>query len=69
MVRRILLFTETLYFPVCGFQIKYADDDSTAFWAVGIQQTPIAARAESCGKEVTMTVPLENTAKGEVSIT
>lgn len=52
---------------VLGLQMKYADDDSTAFWAVGNSQTAIAVRAESCGKDVTMTVPLENAVKGEVS--
>ncbi|CAM6090440.1 unnamed protein product [Calypogeia fissa] len=52
----------------CEIKIKYADDDSTYFWAVGNSQVAIAARAESCGKEVTMTIPLENTVKGEVTV-
>jgi hypothetical protein len=46
-------------------QIKYVDDDSTLFWAVGNKLSVLASRAELCGKEVTLTVPLEN-ATGEV---
>lgn len=47
-------------------QMKYVLDDSTTFWAVGVNQGVVACRAERCGKEVTMTVPLENCVKGEV---
>jgi hypothetical protein len=46
-------------------QIKYVDDDSTLFWAVGPKLGVLASRAEHCGKEVTMTLPLEH-ATGEV---
>jgi hypothetical protein len=46
-------------------QIKYVDDDSTLFWAVGPELGVLASRAEHCGKEVTMTLPLEH-ATGEV---
>lgn len=51
---------------VCMWQMKYIDDDSTIFWAVGPNSGVLAMRAEHCGKEVTMTVPLENTVAGEV---
>ncbi len=51
---------------VCVWQMKYIDDDSTIFWAIGPNSGVLAMRAEHCGKEVTLTVPLENTAAGEV---
>ncbi|KAL2630102.1 hypothetical protein R1flu_014788 [Riccia fluitans] len=52
----------------CEIKMKYVADDSTAFWATGSNQGVVAGRAESCGKEITMTVPLENCAKGEVTV-
>ncbi|BBN09410.1 hypothetical protein MPTK1_4g19570 [Marchantia polymorpha subsp. ruderalis] len=52
----------------CEIKMKYVLDDSTTFWAVGVNQGVVACRAERCGKEVTMTVPLENCVKGEVTV-
>ncbi|CAK9869456.1 unnamed protein product [Sphagnum jensenii] len=52
----------------CEIKMKYIDDDSTIFWAVGPNSGVLAMRAEHCGKEVTMTVPLENTAAGELTV-
>lgn len=46
--------------------MKYVDDDSTIFWAVGRKHSVLAVRAEHCGKDVLMTIPLEGTANGEV---
>lgn len=46
--------------------MKYVDDDSTIFWAVGLNSRVIAGRAEHCGKEVQLTIPLESAASGEV---
>ncbi|CAK9192592.1 unnamed protein product [Sphagnum troendelagicum] len=51
----------------CEVKIKYVDDDSTLFWAVGPKLGVLASRAEHCGKEVTMTLPLEH-ATGELTI-
>ncbi|CAK9876092.1 unnamed protein product [Sphagnum jensenii] len=51
----------------CEVKIKYVDDDSTLFWAVGNKLSVLASRAEHCGKEVTLTVPLEN-ATGELTV-
>lgn len=46
--------------------MKYVDDDSTIFWAVGPDQSVLAARVEHCGKEVELTIPLESATSGEV---
>jgi hypothetical protein len=53
----------TLVFP---FQVKYVDDDSTIFWAVGPAQSVLAARVEHCGKEIELAIPLEGALSGEV---
>lgn len=59
------LLTKRLVF---AFQVKYVDDDSTIFWAVGPDQSVLADRVEHCGKEVELTIPLEGAASGEVTI-
>ena len=46
--------------------MKYAADDSTAFWAIGHDSGVIAKHAEFCGKEVEMVVPFEGVTSGEV---
>ncbi|KAJ7538397.1 hypothetical protein O6H91_11G046200 [Diphasiastrum complanatum] len=51
----------------CQIKIKYVDDDSTTFWAVGPKSSVIAERAEHAGQEVTMHVPLERST-GEVTV-
>lgn len=52
----------------CEIKVKYVDDDSTIFWAVGPAQSVLISRVESCGKEVEFTIPLENVASGEVTV-
>ena len=47
-------------------QVTYVADDSTIFWATGVDSTVIAKRAEMCGKEIEMTVPFEGENAGEV---
>lgn len=47
-------------------QIRYCDDDSTIFWAIGPDSGVIVKRAECCGKEVEMIVPFEAVDSGEV---
>lgn len=51
---------------VFAFQVKYVDDDSTIFWAVGPEQSVLASRVEHCGKEIELTIPLEGVFSGEV---
>jgi len=51
---------------VFASQVKYVDDDSTIFWAVGPDQSVLASRVEHCGKDVELTIPLENATSGEV---
>ncbi|KAJ7294164.1 hypothetical protein O6H91_Y274600 [Diphasiastrum complanatum] len=55
------------FLGTCQVKMKYVDDDSTTFWAVGPKSGVIAERAEYVGQEVTMTVPVEGTA-GEVIV-
>ena len=46
--------------------MKYVDDDSTTFWAIGRNSSVLAAHAEHCGKEVFMVVPFEGIDSTEV---
>ncbi|KAH9305466.1 hypothetical protein KI387_009870, partial [Taxus chinensis] len=52
----------------CEIKMKYVDDDSTTFWAIGRESSVSAARAEHCGKEVTMVVPFEGTDSAEITV-
>ncbi|KAJ8773029.1 hypothetical protein K2173_028206 [Erythroxylum novogranatense] len=52
----------------CEIKIKYVADDSSMFWALGPDFGVIAARAEFCGKEVEMVVPLEGVDSGELRV-
>eukprot|EP01018_Ginkgo_biloba_P027009 Gb_21359 [translate_table: standard] len=47
------------YLASCEIKMKYVDDDSTTFWAIGRESTVLAECAEHCGKEVIMDVPFE----------
>lgn len=47
-------------------QIRYVEDDSTIFWAVGPGSGALAKRADCCGKEVDLVVPFEGRHGGEV---
>ncbi|GLJ11106.1 hypothetical protein SUGI_0143120 [Cryptomeria japonica] len=52
----------------CEIKVKYVDDDSTTFWAIGRDSSVCAARAEHCGKEVTMVVPFEGVDSSEITV-
>lgn len=49
-------------------QLKYVQDDSTIFWAIGSESRIIAKRADFCGQEVEMTIPFEGVNSVEVTI-
>ena len=46
--------------------MKYVDDDSTTFWAIGRNSSVLAAHVEHRGKEVLMVVPFEGTDAAEM---
>ena len=46
--------------------MKYVDDDSTTFWAIGRNSSVLATHAEHYGNEVLMVVPFEGTNSTEV---
>ena len=46
--------------------MKYVDDDSATFWAIGRNSIVLAAHVGHCGKEVLMFVPFEGTDSAEV---
>lgn len=52
----------------CEVKVKYVDDDSTIFWAVGPAQSVLISRVPCCGKEVELTIPLENATSGELTV-
>ncbi|KAL3512244.1 hypothetical protein ACH5RR_024961 [Cinchona calisaya] len=56
------------YLTSCEVKIRYVADDSTIFWATGVDSTVIAKRAEICGKEIEMTVPFEGVNSGELTV-
>lgn len=47
--------------------MKYVEDDSTVFWAIGPDSGVIAKHALFCGKEVEIVVPFEGVHSGEVT--
>lgn len=55
-------FTQTFL----TMQIRYVQDDSTIFWAIGDNNNVIAKHAEVCGNEIEMTIPFEGIDLGEV---
>ncbi|KAI9381047.1 hypothetical protein POPTR_015G046700v4 [Populus trichocarpa] len=56
------------YLASCEIKMKYAADDSTAFWAIGPDSGVIAKHAEFCGNEVEMVVPFEGVTSGELTV-
>lgn len=42
----------------CEVKVKYVDDGSTIFWTSGSKDQVLADRAENCGKEVAMEIPI-----------
>ncbi|KAK1301656.1 hypothetical protein QJS10_CPB12g00356 [Acorus calamus] len=56
------------YLTSCEIKLKYFEDGSTAFWAVGPKCGVLAKRAECCGREVKMVVPFEGVNSGELTV-
>ncbi|XP_072999935.1 uncharacterized protein [Typha latifolia] len=56
------------YLTSCEIKMKYVDDDSTIFWAIGHESGVVAKQAEQCGKEVEMVVPFEDVNFGELTV-
>lgn len=52
----------------CEVKLKYVNDDSTMFWAVGYDNGVIAKHAEFCGQEVEMVVPFEGVSSSELTV-
>ncbi|ESQ48067.1 hypothetical protein EUTSA_v10020065mg [Eutrema salsugineum] len=52
----------------CEVKMKYVNDDSTMFWAVGSDNGVIAKHAEFCGQEIEMVVPFEGASSGELTV-
>ena len=48
--------------------MKYVEDDSTMFWAIGPDSGVIAKHAAFCGNEVEIVVPFEGVHSGEVTV-
>ncbi|XP_048444016.1 extended synaptotagmin-1 isoform X2 [Pyrus x bretschneideri] len=56
------------YLASCEIKVKYVEDDSTIFWAIGPDSGVIAKQAEFCGKEVEFVVPFEGVNSGELTV-
>lgn len=56
------------HLATCEIKIRYSDDDSTIFWALGPDSGVIVKHAECCGREVEMTVPFEGVDSGELVV-
>lgn len=56
------------HLATCEIKIRYCDDDSTIFWAIGPKSGVIVERAECCGKEIEMNVPFEAVDSGELKV-
>ncbi|KAK9714101.1 hypothetical protein RND81_06G071700 [Saponaria officinalis] len=56
------------HLATCEVKIRYSDDDSTIFWAIGPDSGVIVKRAECCGKLVQMNVPFETSNSGELTV-
>ncbi|CAA7053104.1 unnamed protein product [Microthlaspi erraticum] len=52
----------------CEVKMKYVNDDSTMFWALGSDNGVIARHAEFCGQEIEMVVPFEGVSSGELTV-
>uniref|UniRef100_A0A1D1Z976 Ras GTPase-activating protein 4 n=1 Tax=Anthurium amnicola TaxID=1678845 RepID=A0A1D1Z976_9ARAE len=56
------------YLSSCEIKLRYVEDDSTIFWAIGPGSSILAKQAECCGKEVQIVLPLEGNNGGELSV-
>ncbi|XP_048499137.1 uncharacterized protein LOC104894581 isoform X2 [Beta vulgaris subsp. vulgaris] len=63
----LVLGSRILTVFICNGTIRYCDDDSTIFWALGPDLGVIVKRVECCGKEIKMSIPFEELDSGEVS--
>lgn len=52
----------------CKLKVKYIEDDSTVLWAIGRNNSSLAARAKHSAESVEMTIPLEGDTSAEVSV-
>lgn len=52
----------------CEIKIRYCDDDSTIFWAIGPNSGVVIKRSECCGQQVEMSVPFEALDSGELMV-
>lgn len=56
------------YLASCEVKVKYVEDDSTIFWAIGPDSGVIAKHAAFCGNEVEIVVPFEGVHSGELTV-
>eukprot|EP00250_Pteridium_aquilinum_P010520 c19447_g1_i1 orf=1765-3852(+) len=52
----------------CEVKVRYVDDGSTIFWTSGPKNRVLADRAENCGKEVVMEVPINGHGDAKLSV-
>ncbi|KAI4347187.1 hypothetical protein L6164_008022 [Bauhinia variegata] len=52
----------------CEIKMRYVEDDSTIFWAIGPDSGVIAKHAKFCGDEVELTVPFEGVNSAELTV-
>ncbi|KAJ1282797.1 hypothetical protein BS78_03G079300 [Paspalum vaginatum] len=55
------------YVTSCEIKVKYVNDGSTIFWAIGHNSGVVAKHTEHCGQEVGMVVPFEGV-NGELTV-
>ncbi|KAG9448930.1 hypothetical protein H6P81_008895 [Aristolochia fimbriata] len=56
------------YLTSCEVKVRYVEDDSTIYWAIGHGSGILAKQAECSGKEVEMVVPFEGDNMGELMV-
>lgn len=52
----------------CELRVKYVHDGSTIFWSTGPNKSVLADRAENCGKEVVMQIPIDGCDDAKLSV-
>ncbi|WOL02840.1 hypothetical protein Cni_G11559 [Canna indica] len=56
------------YMTSSEIKLRYVEDDSTMFWAIGRGSGVVAKQAQKCGTEIEMTVPFEEFNQGELTV-
>ncbi|XP_021736336.1 synaptotagmin-5-like isoform X2 [Chenopodium quinoa] len=56
------------HLATCEIKVRYCEDDSTIFWAIGPDSGVIVKRVECCGKAVEINVPFEAVESGELMV-